>query len=454
MPLDDNQVRAKVKDNATAVGDIAAEIAKEMGLSEQEQAKLKASTAAAYAQLSSAGQQVVGLAVAGLDKVLAAFISILTKIRTEGTAGLPDTIAEVLNEFLGTDLKGSDFGTLTGGDVNVTRAHQIGAKILARLGGEFVPAGAVTPESGETAAQRFLGFGVNFGIQTGILALIGGCVPQFHLEEVREMGVQAARNIGLGRLVRQGLRPLVRNTIEQPYDRLLRKRFRPDLLSAAEQRQARDQKLKDEDLVRDEMAQLGYKDPDINFLLFHRTRFLSPGELAHLIRYRVLSQDQAVSHLAADGYQPFEAENTIAAGYVTREDLRWDEYISLLIEQAKVNLIDVTEVQTKLQDAPITQKELDLIVKIVQQHLDHPPKQLTWAQVVTAYETGAVDFDYVDNWLFRKGFDDEDTIVMELLLLEKALGLNTKQKVAAAKGGLKPGHGKGANLPPAPPAGP
>jgi len=90
---------------------------------------------------------------------------------------------------------------------------------------------APTTGPGAKAAQTFAGYGVNFGVQNGILALIGSLVPETRLDEVREMGVEVAQNLGLGRLMRVALRPLVQTLIATPYTHELNTRY----LSVGEQ---------------------------------------------------------------------------------------------------------------------------------------------------------------------------------------------------------------------------
>ena len=59
-------------------------------------------------------------------------------------------------------------------------------------------------------------------------------VPWIHADEVREMGVEVAQNLGLGRLMRVALRPLVQTLVATPYQRELQAKYRTNLPAVAE----------------------------------------------------------------------------------------------------------------------------------------------------------------------------------------------------------------------------
>ena len=118
--------------------------------------------------------------------------------------------------------------------------------------------------------------------------------------------------MGLGRLQRQALAPLVRNCIAQPYDLYLKRLLRPDRLSEAQLVQGLRAGKIEESVVRDELAQKGYRDQDIDILLDQLTSRLSPGELAVLIANGDVEETDALEHLPPErrgtcGFEPMVA---------------------------------------------------------------------------------------------------------------------------------------------------
>ena len=122
----------------------------------------------------------------------------------------------ILNEFLGTDFTDTNLPMGLGTGDHLARARAIGGLLMTQLETEFAPAGGgpVVPTS--APAQTFSGLAVNFGLASGIMGLIGGMVPSGTVDELRELGEEVARNVGLGRLVRRALMPLVQILVAQP----------------------------------------------------------------------------------------------------------------------------------------------------------------------------------------------------------------------------------------------
>jgi hypothetical protein len=49
---------------------------------------------------------------------------------------------------------------------------------------------------------------------TGFLAMVGGAVPFVHFDELKETGEMLEKSLGIGRLTRQALRPLINQASE------------------------------------------------------------------------------------------------------------------------------------------------------------------------------------------------------------------------------------------------
>ena len=454
MPPSDDQLKQHVTDNARLVVDIVAELLKATGGPSPSQALRAAEAGGDYVARAAGFQSTWSMAIAVLDAVLGGFVKILGKIREAGVEGLPDLTAEVLNEFLGTEFTGEHFGVLTGKDATLVRARQIGEAVLGRLEKEFVPEGTVDAKSAEVAAQRMAGFAINFGIQTGVLALLGGAVPIAHLDEVREMGVQAAQNIGLGRLVRRALQPLIQETISTPYGRALKARYQQDLLAPHEYIRAYLAGRLDRDTLLKNLHQHGFTEADIDELTKQQAPDLNMLEEARLERYGELTRDQIIQDLRDRGWTADYAAKRARADALSRVDAEWNKYLALIEQQYTKRLIDQDSYNKLLDRAPLYAEEAQIYRDRAGQALEVPSKFPTWAQVTTLYEIGAVDLDYVDTWLTREGYSADDNLNLTLLLLYKFGQAQKKEQAKAAKDAAKAAKlaGQPSTPPPAPPA--
>src|SRR5712692_4408144 len=75
-----------------------------------------------------------------------------------------------------------------------------------------LPSGQVTPDTGVKAAQAFMGFLMSFAIRQGNISVLTQFLSAngwLGVQEFREYGEIMAKNLGLGRLSRRALQPLI-----------------------------------------------------------------------------------------------------------------------------------------------------------------------------------------------------------------------------------------------------
>ena len=165
------------------------------------------------------------------NPILTTLFATLDQVRKATTSGTGAATAAILNEFLGTDFDSSTIAPAQGGDEVLARALSVGKAVLGRLEQEFSQGRGGSGTPGGDAAATFAGYGVNFGIQNAIVCLIASLFPWGHLDEIKELGVEVAQNLGLGRLMRVALRPLIQTLIATPYQQELNVKYSPNLLA-------------------------------------------------------------------------------------------------------------------------------------------------------------------------------------------------------------------------------
>lgn len=372
--------------------------------------------------------------------IIQVFLRILTKARTDTVPEQLEISAAVLSEFLATEISTEHLKPGKTGDQTIDAANAIGKALLGRLTKEFVPQGEVTPESGEQAAATFAGYGVNFAVQNTIISTLADALSYHLLEDFRELGVEVAQNLGLGRLVRQALLPLIRNAIAEPYDQALRKRYRPDRLSDAQYIRSFVRGNLTFEELRDRLAIKGFKEEDIDRLISDQLPNLSDTEVSALIRYGDLTEDAGVKALAEAGIPEGTARQKLRVNDIGRTDAVISIYKSLIGKQRVDGLLSEDEYNKLLDRLPITDEEKQQERNFIGQSLEVPRAFLTWSEVTKAFELGVVDFDYLDRWLKREGFSDEDALTKELLLLDAFGKFTTKEQAAADRAARKSGQ--------------
>jgi uncharacterized protein Smg (DUF494 family) len=367
-------------------------------------------------------------------------MSMLMKVRQDTVPAQAELSAAALSEFLGTEIDPSTMKTGTGPNAAVAVARQLGDALYNRLYTEFGLAGVGTPGPGEKAARTFSGFAVNFATQNAMISTLADAISLHELEQFRELGVEAARNLGIGRLQRMALGTLLDNVIRKPYTRELQARLRPTRMTPIEYVHARNRGDINQAALTQALQEAGYTDADIPALLNEYTDKLTLGELVVLERYGKISEDTAVQMLQSQGLDSASAAMRFQAAQLSLLNDNVKAYVDSLNQAVRARTIDSDTWSTLMDKVPWTDDEKQWTKLANGAYLDFYAKMLTWAQVVTAYEQGIVDVDYVEKWLLSKGYSPDDITNMELLLAVKYDAF----AAAAAK------KGKTASPPPAP----
>ena len=376
---------------------------------------------------------IIGIAVTIGRPIVTVFLRILTKSRTDTVPEQVDISASVLSEFLATDIDPAHLQMGKNADQTIAASKAIGGALIDRLTKEFVPAGGISNQSGEDAAKTFAGYAVNFAVQNTMIGTLADAISFHLLEDFRELGVEVAQNLGLGRLVRQAIQPLVRNAISQPYDRQLRARYRQDQIGDTQYIQSWFAGRLDETTMRAMLAQKGYSDQDIDLLIAVQRERLSVTDALRLFRFGVLGQQDAIQRVIDAGNEPTVAQEQFQAASLTRQDDQWSAYLGVIISQTTSRRIDIDTFNKLLDRVPLLDEEKQIIRDQVGEELEVPTSFLTWSEVVTAFENGLVDLGYVDDWLTREGFGDDDILNKEMLLLIRFNLFADKQALADAK---------------------
>jgi hypothetical protein len=366
-----------------------------------------------------------------LNPLLAAFFAVLSDVRHGVTDSMGDATAEVLNEFLGTDFTADVLKNGQGADATLQKCQAIGAAVLGRLEQEFSGAPGQTTGPGAKAAQTFAGYGVNFGIQNAIISIIGSLVPETRLDEVRELGVEVAQNLGLGRLMRVALRPLVQSLIATPYLRELNTKYRPNLLNDAEALAAWHASRVDQASVFTWLQSLGHTDDLIKERLEQTRQRLTAQEWNTLTALAKQGDDPAAYDDQAKGMD--DDWITLRQAVLTWQRLRpiRDRVLSELLPQIKQGFVTIQTLQGLLQRLNLPQDEQSLWLEAAGTFLEVPRKRPSQADMLFLYEASQITDDDVQIWLQAEGYGRED--VQRMLTFFRLKFVASTQGVSPAR---------------------
>lgn len=432
-----------------SIGKLTHDLYVDMGYTEKEAQAAAATDSTYFTWILGGFGHLIAIVITIAAPLILFFLEALTKIRTVCGDQMAQIGGGVLSEFLGTDVVIPTIKDKQGSATNKDVSQALGTALYTQLLTEFGPGQPLKPGDGERAAKIFSGYAINFAVQNALISTLVDAGSVHLLGEFRELGVEVAKNLGLGRLQRMALGTLLQQVIQKPYQRDLASKYRPDRMSVSELIHAYHRGNFDKTYVEGELAQMGYRNEDIPLLIQEYQDKLSITELERLVRFNAITQDVATAYLVTQGVDQDTAVLRFQSAWQGRQDTHIDSYVSEMLSLVKTGYMDIPTLTDRLVEVPWTDEEKAWALKEVTVVHDHKAHQLTWTQVITAFEQGIVDVSYVEDWLTQKNYSDEDIINMELLLAVKfdafVTAAKAKADALAKKNAPKP--------PPTPPAG-
>lgn len=357
-------------------------------------------------------------------------LGLLDTVRKELDPNIASAAVMVLNELLGTDFTTSHLATGIDVTSHLERAGEVGGLLHDQLLREFKTAGDVTPDGGRVAARRFSGLLINFGTVTGLLATIGGLFPAIHLDEIREIGEEVARNLGLGRIHRQVLKPVVKTLIGDRYQEWLNQQFHPTQFKVADLVNPFNQNVMDTDLLFKSMDLLGYSQDKITELLRLHQKRLTLDDLDLLQRYGQSTDAFISGYVKTLGFPEELQDVLLKLVDLRRADAAVRELVAAMEQQAADGHITVDDLSTMLDNLPLGPMEKRFLLARVQFKTKVPHAHLTVAQAQKAFEEGVWDLDALDAYFVARGYSADDVATLELLTLLALAKMEEAKKVA------------------------
>ena len=371
--------------------------------------------------------------------------SILTTIGNVRQTNAQDfnaVIAASLSELLGVEISPDSLPGGQGPNGITERMRAIGGTLHDLLISEMGGLRPVNPSDGANNAKAFSGFAINFATASAFIAILTECESFGFLKEFRELGVETAEALGLGRLQRLAMQPLIQNLIQKPYNYYLQAQTRPTRLAESQLIKAyRHGDIQLDDL-NTRLAELGYRDEDIPLLIADLTSHVAATELETLIRYNIIKRDEAIARLTASGLDATSADYALQAVENQRADSQVSALLTDLASAYTDGFVDEATYNNVLQGLPLTDEEETLFRTRVGFKQDRARKTVTLAQLQTAIVDGIADFTYMDTWMQRQGYNDEDQLILTYETLQKLKDATAKETAKQYKAAQLRAKGK------------
>lgn len=374
----------------------------------------------------------VRILAGSLDEILAAVAVLFQAGQGEGSRGFSDLVAAVLGDLLGVEIAGDSIFAAFQTRGRIAAMQEAGSGLLDLLTKEFISGGDVSPEQGDAAVRAFLGFVLSFAVRQGNIEFLTSLIPEEYrfADGFRAYGELMAKNLGLGRLTRVALRPLMTTLVATPFQWRLNQSFHPTQFREGDMISPLQQTLMSSDLIFQQMDLLGYSKDKIEALIKLHQKRLTVDEIDLFYRFGSAGRDDAIAHLADLGYPP-----DLAAQVLNAKDLgRGVTALRNLIDSAETAVTDghitVDDFSALLDTLPIGPLEKAFRLQAVGFKVKAPHTHLTLAQAQKAFEEGIWTLDQLSAYLDARGYSADDSTTLQLITLLALAKLDEAKKVA------------------------
>lgn len=375
------------------------------------------------------------------DEVFAFCGQFFKAAQGEKNAAFYDLSAVILSDLTGVDVDSEALKSSAFGSGRLAAMQTFGADLYDLLEEEFKPASGDLEDGDAGPAQRFLGFLMNFAVRQGnIEALVQMLPEEIRVGEgFRAYGELMAKNLGLGRMARRALQPLIQILVADPLMYQLQETYRPKRIGAtpAIKKFFRDATF--ETQMRKELGQEGYTDDRINDLITELRPLLDARELIdHTFRFGDTS-------ISVGGGTSLDLRGQLAQrGYSDTDIQRLIEVSRPVLEKQEIALLFVNGVMDHETASTYMGKlgyDSDTAELALQAHsLSHQhARRLGLGELKKAFNNNVIDLLELKAHLSSQGFSDDDIQIITLDLLAPKTGKVRQLSLAEIKAGFKAG---------------
>lgn len=353
--------------------------------------------------------------------------------RKANQTALNGLIAAALSDLLSIEVDPSDLPA--GGDqaAQIQRAVAIGGKLHELLEGAFGGSPGPTDDPGAKGARAFSGFLINAATGSALLGIIGEMESLGFFKEWHLLGEDILQSLGLSRLSRRALGPLVDTLIVKPYTRYLAEKYTPDHLSVPQVLTAFNAGRMDESTMQKNLARLGFNESYIVELQAQHIPKLSLADVDAMVRWGKWTREAGVQQLRDQGWPAQHAEDMLTAMELQRADSVARAYAEEIFSLARDRHLDPVVYGTLLDRLPLHETEKQQRRDRLGVWLDTAHKRLSIGEVIYLLERNQLTEAYVQQWAIDSGYSQDDAFLLGLYVDLKDLEYEAKQKAKAAR---------------------
>jgi hypothetical protein len=332
-------------------------------------------------------------------------------------AFLAPIVASMFNTDAGADLFASRNNRQNRGDASGALVDGFIAAITGGATGEQQPS--------DEGAKRLAGAGVHAALEGWFNAWILEMLSDFlpfdiaHFRDVALLPDEIIRTLGISRLVRRALTPLVNATAVQPMTWKANKEYRPTLLSEADAIAMFNRGGFSDDELAEELSRHGYSDVRQTALRLQHAKYLSVADAIALVRIKSLDRGNVVGALRNQGYDEATAELSVQAEEEKRREAIADTAISAIRRAAVDRRIDDAQLGDLMGQIVFDDTDRAYQMTAIRTERDLNFRFLSATQAEECVLADVLPIAAYRDALTREGYEPESALALELLLETK-----------------------------------
>lgn len=338
-----------------------------------------------------------------------------------GAEEVADPAFQRLMQVAFQDITGIDMGgasTAPGARSSRTgAARNLGAALMAAVAGSTPGGGGggeITPS--QAPAEEYVTWVTQLALEGWLMGVLGETITLGQVEALGELDDALAQTIGLGRMTRRVMAPLLDAKVITPFRWHVNKAYRPELLAASDNARQIARGRGNRETWLEDMRRLGYREDQIEAILNNQRRFFGASDVRQFLARGYWTREAALQHLRDQGY-----DEQAAADALRLEGLRRIESLEGAEGNTLVNAygnweIDRATFTGMLADVVTDQAERNLLIELGELRRAVNVKTLSLADVERAAKMGILAPRDYRRALERAGYEPDAVAIKELML--------------------------------------
>jgi hypothetical protein len=373
---------------------------------------------------------IIAFLVAKFLCILSFLMRLVTSIDDAAAPGIDAVVQSSLEHVFGIPVAGSTKRKVAAGLSTEATAKALGKQITDALAGGVSASVGGTLKPSTAAADNFLGQMARMGIEGWLDGFIATAVGGERLRSVLELVPIMGEVLGLGRISRQVLMPVLKIQVQEPYTWYLNLKYRPTVLPEGVVVREYLRGKFDPDELDGILGKLGHSSQNIDCLVHDARKRLPVADVNYLVAHGTWGQPRAIEELRGDGWDEQMAGVIANLGEQRRIDAHHQKVIDASLAAFVKGDITRDQLITTVSDFPLPEGELNVFGVTADSLRALNIKHLGLGEVEKLIQAHVMNLDDLQTWMNREGYPEQEQVLLETYLLGK---ITTADEAAASR---------------------